>query len=113
MKKVLCLLAVLSLIGCKSINDVREGKPDSVFKTSKSSDIVSECILYGWQEKSYIDGPMKAYLQPFPKGKTVYTENYIEVADVTSLSNNGSEIKFFSQGRYHRAEMRDVIKSCL
>lgn len=113
MKRLFCVVAVLAITGCKSLADVRNGQPDSTFISQKPVNDIAECILYGWQGKSYIDGPMKAYLQPLPAGKTVYTDSYIEVADITSSAQNNTEIKFYSQGRLHRNEMREVIKNCL
>ncbi|WNN49883.1 hypothetical protein RIN58_07225 [Siccibacter colletis] len=113
MKKVYLTSLIILLTGCKSLSDIRNEQPNNVFSSAKGVDEVAECILYGWQSKSYIDGPMKAYIQPLPNGKTVYTDNFIEVADIEKIDDLNLIIKFYSQGRLHRDEMRAVISKCI
>lgn len=113
MKKIFLSSFIVVLSGCKSLSDIRSEEPDNVFSSVKGVDDVAECILYGWQSKSYIDGPMKAYIQPLPGGKTVYTDSFIEVADIKKEDASKVSIKFYSQGRLHRDEMRSVISKCI
>lgn len=112
MKKVFIMLAILFMAGCKSPSDLRNNGPYSQFESQQSIDKLSECILYGWQTKSYIDGPMKVFIQPLTGGKSVYTDNYIELADITEYEGV-TKVKFYSQGLYHRKEMEKIIKNCI
>lgn len=113
MKRLFLLVAITTfLVGCATPNEIRSKGPDSQYHSLKDISEVSECILLGWQTKSYVAEPMKAFIQPLKNGKTVYTDDYIEIADLTT-TENGVDIKFYSQGRYHKGEMIDVIKSCI
>lgn len=112
MKKTIVVLAILGLVGCKSLSDIRSENPDTSFNSSKSPDAVAECILYGWQSQSLLDGPMKVYIQPAPEGKTVYTDSFLAVADISKMEQNESNIKLYLHGLYKKDDLRKIALSC-
>ncbi|HBW1046629.1 TPA: hypothetical protein MEF11_000271 [Klebsiella pneumoniae] len=106
--------SILLLSACKSLSDMRTEGAKSTFSSNKNVQDVSECILYGWQEKRFLTGPMHAYIQPHKNGKTVYVDEYIWVADVFPGVNEGrSEVKYYTQSKGRNKEMQDVIQSCI
>lgn len=82
MKKFIIFFFIF-LSGCKTLGDIRQNKPDMIFESKKTVDRISECILYGWENKKDIFGvPYGAFIQPFHDGKTVYIDGNVSVADV-------------------------------
>lgn len=59
MKIILALPIIIGafiLTGCKSPSEVRQSGPEEIFHSNKNVNDVSECILSGWQEKSFLTG---------------------------------------------------------
>ncbi|WP_183122035.1 hypothetical protein, partial [Klebsiella pneumoniae] len=91
----------------------RQSGPEEIFHSNKNVNDVSECILSGWQEKSFLTGPVPVYIQPYKNGKTVYIDVYTWVADVIPDQDGKSKVIYFSQNARRSAEMKSVIKSCI
>ena len=116
MKSILAVPIIIGaciLTGCKSPSEVRQSGPEEIFHSNKNVNDVSECILSGWQEKSFLTGPVPVYIQPYKNGKTVYIDVYTWVADVIPDQDGKSKVIYFSQNARRSAEMKSVIKSCI
>lgn len=113
MKKIIVILAVVGMVGCSSMAELRSGKPEATFYSNKNIDEVSECILSGWQENSVRYGDV--FIQPYKGGKTVYTPNSTEVSDVVNVDGK-TQISFYHQSgifSYRINSRLDAIKRCI
>ncbi|WP_261111004.1 hypothetical protein [Serratia entomophila] len=112
MKKAL-LIAALLISGCSSMSDMRNSPPASSFTSSKDAKSVSECILFGWQEKSSRYGDV--FIQPYSNGYTVFSPSNIEIADILNLSGK-TKIEYRHQSgvfSYRRDDRVNKIKGCI
>lgn len=112
MKKAL-LITALVISGCSSMSDMRNSPPASSFTSSKDAKSVSECILFGWQEKSSRYGDV--FIQPNKNGYTVYSPSNIEIVDVLNVSGE-TKVEYRHQGgvfSYRIDDRVNKIKSCI
>lgn len=114
MKRVFLIIVAMILIGCSSMSELRQEKPEATFSSTKDIDKISECILFGWQEKSSRFGDV--FMQPYKQGKTVYTIGSIEIVDIIKSDNEQIKLSFYHQGGLFRSRINariDVIKTCI
>ncbi|AXG42256.1 hypothetical protein GPY51_06055 [Photorhabdus laumondii subsp. laumondii] len=112
MKKTI-LIPLLILVGCSSIQDMRNREPNQVSVSTKQAKNVAECILFGWQENSPRYGGV--FIQPYGNGYTVYSNSQLEVADVIN-DNNIVKVNFYHQSGLfsYRINTRiEKIENCI
>lgn len=110
---VISFLLIIGLSGCKNLTDLREKTPDLTLTSSKSVDELAECLLFKWQSQKLMDGsPINTFMQPYPGGKTVYTENYTAAADVIK-NESGSVIRLYLPSWYIRDNFKSIANSCI
>lgn len=106
-------LFVIGLSGCKNLTDLRSKEPDLTLASSKSVDSVAECLLFGWQSQKLLDGStINTFLQPYPGGKTVYTENYTAAADIVKY-DTGTQVRLYLRSWYIRDTFGKIAKTCI
>lgn len=113
MRNILLILSSIFLSSCSSMSDMRAGAPAAEFISSKDADGIANCILSGWQEKSQTYGPV--FIQDFEKGKSVYSQSQLELADIKK-TGEATTILFYHQGGLfgYRVNSRlGVVKKCI
>jgi hypothetical protein len=113
MKKIIVALAMLALVGCKSMADLRASTPNNTFRSNHDVNTLSLCILNGWQNNSVRYG--EVFIQPLNNGKTVYSQGEQELVDIFANSNE-TTVKFYHQSGLfeYRVDSRiNVLKSCI
>ncbi|WP_458043334.1 hypothetical protein [Phytobacter sp. AG2a] len=109
----LVFLLIFGVSGCKNLTDLRSKDPDLTLSSSKSTQVVSECLLFGWQSKKLLDGStINTFMQPYPGGNTVYTENYTAAADVVKY-DGGTQIRLYLRSWYIRDSFAKIAKACI
>lgn len=112
MKNIAFLIFILTVTGCQSMNDVRNDGTVMTFESGKNTDDVAQCILLKWQNEKDIFGvPFGAFLQPLPKGKTVYVNGNYYIADVTADSYGKTMVKFYQMSA--KNHWIETTKSCI
>lgn len=113
MKRIMIVAALVALSGCASMEDLRNSPPAKSYTSKKDTSEISTCILQGWQKNSVRYG--EVFIQPHPKGYTVYTPSSTEVADV--LNEGGKvEVNFYHQGGLFDSRISartEVIEGCI
>lgn len=116
MKKLLVSIAIITLSGCVNMQELREKKPDYTTSSTKSTDVVSNCILNEWQKNVFRYGNI--FIQDYvslKNGKSIYSESQSEIVDVYT-DNNVTHINFYHQSAlfgYRVDERLNGIKRCL
>ncbi|MDZ4033862.1 hypothetical protein U0868_20125 [Kluyvera ascorbata] len=106
-------LIVIGLSGCKNLTDLRAKTPDLTLESSKPAEEVAECLLFKWQSQKLLDGStINTFMQPYPGGKTVYTENYTAAADI-SKNDSGSVVRLYLPSWYIRDTFKAITNSCI
>ncbi|HDW1096616.1 hypothetical protein L8O24_18275 [Enterobacter kobei] len=109
----LAFLLVIGLSGCKNLTDLRSKEPDLTLASSKSVESVAECLLFGWQSQKLLDGStINTFIQPYPGGKTVYTENYTAAADIVKY-DAGTQVRLYLRSWYIRDSFEKISKTCI
>jgi len=112
-KKAMVLFVLLGLIGCRNLTDLRGDGPDYTFSSSKAVDSVAQCMLYGWQSQRLLDGSVvSTFIQPYPGGKTVYTDQYTAAADVVEVKGQ-TEVKLYLPSWYIRENFKNITERCI
>ncbi len=104
---------LLGLVGCKNLTDLRGNGPDYTLISTKTVDSVAECMLYGWQSQRLMDGSaINTFIQPYPGGKTLYTEQYTAAADVVEAQGK-TEVKLYLPSWYIRERFKAITERCI
>ena len=109
---LILLVSVISIIGCASISELRSDGTSDIWYSEKSVDDVSQCILFGWQDRKMLIGTMNVYIQPYVNGQTVYTEDNTFVSDIISY-NGKTKISYYHQNEARNDEMKGIILNCI
>ncbi|HAT7517032.1 TPA: hypothetical protein JAV82_004885 [Kluyvera ascorbata] len=111
--RTVVLLLVIGVSGCKNLTDLRSKDPDLTLTSSKPPQEVAECLLFGWQSQKLLDGStINTFIQPYPGGKTVYTENYTAAADIVKY-DAGSQVRLYLRSWYIRDTFGKIAKTCI
>ncbi len=95
MKIMFVSMAVLALVGCTTVNDLRNTKPVITGHSSKSVQVFTECILNKWNDHTYLQPVLE---QSLPEGNSFQFNDPwrgpVFIFDVRK-SNDGSDFKLY------------------
>lgn len=111
MKKLFVTLGILGLLGCTSMQDMRENQPILVASSDKNPSELAQCILQKWQLQTVFN----VFMQPRGNGFTVYLEGQWEVADIDAIGKN-SKVSLYKKGSMFDGPYKkytDWVNECL
>lgn len=112
--KLLPVLAIATLFGCASPEEVRKRTPDFVVTSVKASKTVAVCIADKWENGAVI-GTINVNMRPTIDGYTMSLINGSGgvglLVDVTD-HNNGSETRYFTAGVIGSGRFEAAVKQC-
>jgi hypothetical protein len=119
--KWIALILPAALSGC-IIANVESGRAyngiDSEYTSSMNTEITAACIKNAWQNSDVHMGVTESGVNQRNTGKmiTLYTVNYLEIADVLPLADDKSKVIFYHNGDKiwgTKKTLISAIKGCL
>ena len=99
MRAIVPMAAALMLVGCASatMDAARNGAPTAQLDSTKTADLVAQCIQFSWQEEAAFGIDASGYLEPRQQGGfTVYTREAESFADIYPQAG-GARVDYYGQ----------------